>query len=128
MQKLYVIDRIMLFGVISLKIFGKHNSELPQTNQQLTSNDESSFSSGDAPYFLTYYTSQWIEEFYLSHRILLSLKKFMECYALETFYSFGITRNQELLQALICALTYLWGMHEMTPQPLMHRDIRCPIL
>lgn len=62
----------MLFGVISLKIFGKHNSELPQTNQQLTSNDESSFSSGDAPYFLTYYTSQWIEEFYLSrssHRI-----------------------------------------------------------
>ncbi|CAB4399269.1 unnamed protein product [Rhizophagus irregularis] len=127
MQKLYVIDRIILFGVISLKIFGKHNSELPQTNRQLTSNDESSFSSGDAPYFLTYYTSQWIEEFYLSRsshriRVLRNILDIVCCFHLrnlwnvtQTFYSFGIT-------------PYLWGMHEMTPQPLMHRDIRCPIL
>ncbi|CAG8719567.1 19192_t:CDS:2, partial [Racocetra fulgida] len=33
---------------------------------------------------------------------------------------------KELLQALICTLTCLKGMHEIKPQPIMHRDVRWP--
>ncbi|CAG8734309.1 12375_t:CDS:2, partial [Ambispora leptoticha] len=33
---------------------------------------------------------------------------------------------KELLQALICTLTCLKGMHESKPKPIMHRDIRWP--
>ncbi|RIB23591.1 hypothetical protein C2G38_2032619 [Gigaspora rosea] len=33
---------------------------------------------------------------------------------------------KELLQALICTLTCLKGMHESKPTPIMHRDIRWP--
>ncbi|CAG8775912.1 9525_t:CDS:2 [Dentiscutata erythropus] len=33
---------------------------------------------------------------------------------------------RELLQALICTLTCLKGMHESKPKPIMHRDVRWP--
>ncbi|GBB87194.1 hypothetical protein RclHR1_13630004 [Rhizophagus clarus] len=33
---------------------------------------------------------------------------------------------KELLQALICLLICLRGLHEIRPKPLMHRDIRWP--
>ncbi|RIB19230.1 hypothetical protein C2G38_2036206 [Gigaspora rosea] len=33
---------------------------------------------------------------------------------------------RELLQALICTLTCLKGMHEIKPKPIMHRDVRWP--
>ncbi|CAG8617308.1 7562_t:CDS:2, partial [Dentiscutata heterogama] len=33
---------------------------------------------------------------------------------------------KELLQALICTLTCLKGMHEIKPKPIMHRDVRWP--
>ncbi|RIB22225.1 hypothetical protein C2G38_2174527 [Gigaspora rosea] len=33
---------------------------------------------------------------------------------------------KELLQALICTLTYLKGMHESKLKPIMHKDIRWP--
>ncbi|CAG8456287.1 10760_t:CDS:2 [Dentiscutata heterogama] len=33
---------------------------------------------------------------------------------------------KELLQALICILTCLKGMHEIKPKPIMYRDVRWP--